>query len=207
MNSMQIEEMVACHECDLLVKKRPVAYGEKGCCPRCGNKLYEPKKDSVSRCMAMAMSGLILIIPANFLPLVTMELLGRTEEDTLISGVLALYREDYWFVALIVFMAGSFVPFLKLLLMLFVTICLKMNLRPRSLPWLFRFYHEVDTWGMLEVYLLAILIAAVKLLDLAEILPGVGLYCFVGLLLTTILLSVNLDEAQFWKMIEDDKNG
>jgi len=90
--------------------------------------------------------------------------------------------------------------------MLFVTACLKMNRRPQTLPWLFRFYHEVDTWGMIEVYMLAILVSAVKLLDLANIVPGVGLYCFAGLLLTTVLLSINLDEERFWEMIETDAN-
>jgi len=59
--------------------------------------------------MAMAISGLILIIPANLLPLMTMEVLGRSEQDTLISGVIALYKEDYWFVALLVLLAGSLV--------------------------------------------------------------------------------------------------
>jgi paraquat-inducible protein A len=206
MNNQQLESLTACHECDLLIKKQPVIYGKKASCPRCGNRLYEPKKNSVEKCMAMAVSGLILIIPANFLPLMTMEVLGRSEQDTLISGVMALYREDYGFVALIVLLAGTLIPFLKLLLMLFVTYCLKTKQKPRALPWLFRLYHEIDTWGMLEVYLLAILVSAVKLLDLAEIVPGMGLYCFAALLLTTVLLSTNLDEALFWELIERDEN-
>ncbi len=198
--------LTACHECDLLVKKQPVAYGEKACCPRCGNKLYEPKKSSVDKCMAMAISGLILIFPANFLPLMTMEVLGRSEQDTLISGVVALSQEGYWFVALLVLAAGTLIPLSKLLLMLFITSCLKWGLRPGFLAWSFRFYHEIDTWGMIEVYMLAILVSAVKLLDIAEIVPGVGLYCFAVLLLTTVLLSVNLDENLFWEMIEDHEN-
>lgn len=204
---MSSELMTACHECDLLVKKQPVAYGEKGCCPRCGNRLYKPKRNSVNKCLAMALSGLILIVPANILPLMTMELMGRSEQDSLISGVVALYEADYGFVALLALMAATFVPFLKLMLMLAVTSCLKMGWRPPSLPRLFRLYHWVDTWGMLEVYMLAILVSSIKLLDIAELMPGVGLYCFAALLLVTILLSTYLDEEQFWEMIGNDENG
>jgi paraquat-inducible protein A len=75
------------------------------------------------------------------------------------------------------------------------------------LPYAFRYYHYLDEWGMLEVYMLGVLVAVVKLSGMASVLPGIGLYCFIALLLVTTLMSSLLDEEGFWTRIEQGLQG
>lgn len=199
---MSCDALIACFECDLLITRQPVPIGSRAKCPRCDHVLHQPVQRSIEKVMALAITGLLLFIPAVSMPLLTLNLLGKSEQETMLSGIVALYEGGYHWVAVLVGLCSMLIPFLKLLLLLFVSVCLSLKSRCKGVAKSFRLYHRLDTWGMLEVYLLGILVSMVKLLDTAEIVPGVGLYCFVGLLLITVLLSASLDEVSVWEAIE-----
>ena len=194
--------LTACHGCDLLVEKQDMLPGNKAICPRCGSPLYEPKSDTVNRTLAVVITGLILFVPANFLPILTMTVLGQTSDNTLIAGVIGLYREGYYWVSFLVLCFSMAAPLLKLFSLLIVLFHVKFHVYSRHLAVLFRFCGMLNEWAMVEVYMVAILIAVIKLGDMAKVHIGLGLCCFVGLLLTSTLASVNLDEDQMWEAIE-----
>ncbi|MEN8259255.1 MAG: paraquat-inducible protein A, partial [Pseudomonadota bacterium] len=165
------EVLIACGECDLLLKALPAEAGSKVRCPRCGHVLAHPQKNSLETCLALSLAGLLLFVPANFLPILTLSVLGKTQTETMVSGVSALYRGGLWWVALLVALCSVVVPLGKLLLMFYVSACLKLGRFPDNLGRSFRCYHQLDTWGMLEVYMLGILVAVVKLKDMADVVP------------------------------------
>jgi paraquat-inducible protein A len=80
-----LSRLTACHACDLLVEKHPLASGSKAACPRCGSTIDEPKLDTVDRTLAVVITGLILYVPAISLPILTMTILGKISDNTLIG--------------------------------------------------------------------------------------------------------------------------
>jgi Uncharacterized paraquat-inducible protein A len=183
LEQLPLDELVACHECDLLMRKPVLQHDEKAQCPRCGYELYAHRHNVVNRSLALVLTALLLFVPANFLPIMQLHLLGQTSDDTVWSGVLGLYNSEMRGVAVVVFLCSMAIPLLKLLCQLAVLLSIRLNIG-RSYGLLFyRIYHHLRDWGMLEVYFMGVLVAIVKLVDLAQLTVGLGLFCFISLLL------------------------
>ena len=105
-SDLPLDELVACHECDLLMRKPHLALGEKAQCPRCGYELYAHRHNVVERSLALVIAALLLYIPANFLPIMELNLLGQSSEDTVWSGVVGLFDTGMQGVAAVVFLCS-----------------------------------------------------------------------------------------------------
>ncbi|MFI8482864.1 paraquat-inducible protein A [Pseudomonas sp. NPDC078700] len=201
-----IEQLIACHECDLLMQNQPIEDGERIECPRCGYELYNHRHQVIRRSMALVLAALLLYIPANFLPIIELNLLGQQTQDTVWSGVLGLYNSGMQPVAVVVFLSSMVIPLFKLLIQLFVLLSIRFDVG-RSYGLLFyRMYHHMREWGMLEVYLMGILVAVVKLVDVADLTFGIGLLCFVGLLLLQVWLEVTMSPHQIWQGLSGEEH-
>lgn len=195
---LPFDELVACHECDLLLRKPPLQHDEKALCPRCGYELYAHRHNLVNRSLALVLTALLLYIPANFLPIMQMHLLGQTSDDTVWSGVIGLYNSDMQLIAVVVFLCSMAIPLLKLLCQLAVLLSIRLNVARSYGLLAYRSYHHLREWGMLEVYFMGVLVAIVKLVDLAQVTVGLGLFCFIGLLLVQVWLEVVMSPHQIW---------
>ena len=169
LSELPLEALVACHECDLLMRKPSLADGERAECPRCGFELYSHNHQVVRRSLALVIAALLLYIPANFLPIMQINVLGQTSEDTVWSGVLSLYVAGGLLtsIALVVFLCSMVIPLLKLLMQLGVLLSIRWDIGRSYGLLLYRMYHHLREWGMLEVYLMGILVSIVKLADIA----------------------------------------
>ncbi|MDR2319281.1 MAG: paraquat-inducible protein A [Pseudomonas sp.] len=204
LEQLPLDELVACHECDLLMRKPVLQHGEKAQCPRCGYELYAHRHNVVNRSLALVLTALLLFVPANFLPIMQLHLLGQTSDDTVWSGVLGLYNSEMRGVAVVVFLCSMAIPLLKLLCQLAVLLSIRLNVG-RSYGLLFyRIYHHLRDWGMLEVYFMGVLVAIVKLVDLAELTVGLGLFCFISLLLIQVWLEVVMSPHQIWSALSGE---
>ena len=191
----------ACPECDLLLRPSFPKIGEKVHCPRCGFLLARPRKQSIEHTFSLSIAGLILIFPANLLPMMGIEVMGESTNGMLFSGVMALFNENMWPVSIIVFLASIFFPFVNIVLSLLISGHLYFNRSNRYLPCWMRWIQHLDEWVMLEVYMLGIIVACVKLMALAQIEFGLGLYAFIALLIITGMLTSKLDNELFWYRI------
>lgn len=207
-NTDNADALTACPECDLLLEKIHVARGFNAHCPRCGYLLLHPVPDSVDKILALSWTGFFLSLPAYLLPILKLELLDNEQAVSMLSGVLNMFRSGYWLVALAVLLTSILFPLLKKLLLLYLSWNLKLRWRAsgsvsrRKLALAFRCYHYLSAWTMLEVFVLAVMVAAIKLRDLGELHPGFGLYSFIAVLAVSTLQTLNLDSALFWKLIE-----
>jgi len=198
---LPVTRLIACHECDLLMLKPQIEDGERVECPRCGYELYTHRHQVVRRSLALVIAALLLYVPANFLPIMRLQLLGQTTEDTVWSGVLGLYDSGMQGIAVVVFLCSMAVPLLKLLCQLAVLLSIRLDVGRSYGLLLYRIYHHLRDWGMLEVYLMGILVAIVKLADLADLSLGLGLFCFVALLLVQVWLEVTMSPHQIWEAL------
>lgn len=199
-----LSQLIACHECDLLMHHPHPQEEEKASCPRCGYELVVHRAQMRRRSLALVLTALLLFVPANFLPIISLNLLAQNAVDTVWSGVLGLYHSDMKAVALVVFLCSMLVPLLKLLCQLAVLLSMPYTaLRPMGAQ-LYRFYHHMREWGMLEVYLFGILVSIVKLKDMADLHLGVGLVCFVALMMAQVWLEVTMSPHQVWDALSED---
>ncbi|WP_434609550.1 paraquat-inducible protein A [Pseudomonas sp. D2-30] len=204
LSDLPLDDLVACHECDLLMRKPQLADGEKAECPRCGYELYAHRHNVIDRSLALVVAALLLYVPANFLPIMQLNLLGQSAQDTVWSGVVGLFGTGMQGVSVVVFLCSMGIPLLKLLCQLAVLLTIRWNVgRSYGLLW-YRIYHHLRDWGMLEVYLMGVLVAIVKLADMAAITVGLGLVCFISLLLVQVWLEVVMSPHQIWHALSGE---
>ena len=195
--------LTACPDCDLLLKDTPVPDGRKSLCPRCGSVLCASRRNTVVRTLALSLTGLILFFPAMLLPVMTLDAMGMEMATNLVHGIPVLFRSGFHAVAVLIFLTGVAVPFIKLLILFVVSCAILLKAKSSLLTLSFRIYHFLDEWGMLEIYMLGILVSIMKLKDLAQLSYGLGLFCFSALLMVTIFTAVGLDEHRYWSLLSE----
>jgi len=196
------EGLIACPECDLLIRKAAPGPGGKCFCPRCRSMLFHVKKNPVERTLILSLTGLILFVPAMVLPIMTLNALGLEQSAGILQWVSALFRTGFHMVGIVVLLTVVVIPLLKLLLLFYVSMAIRIKADRNNLGATFRFYQRMDEWGMLEICMLGILVSIIKLTDLAQISYGIGLFCFVLRLTITLIASVTLDEHEYWSVIK-----
>ncbi len=203
--SPDLNQILACPGCDLLLRKVPLTPGEKLCCPRCEEVLRTPKKNTVDNSLVLALTGLLLFPFAIFMPIMTLDTMGIKNTGTIFDGVISTWNTGYIFVALILALTSIFFPLIKFLLLAYISLNLKLDRVPQHLPALMRTYIHLDEWGMLEVFMIGILVTIIKMHHMANIHYNVGFFCFVALMTVALGSSITLDKEEFWVEIEKGK--
>jgi paraquat-inducible protein A len=206
LSDLSLDELVGCHECDMLLRKPKLAAGDRAECPRCGFVLFSHNHQVIRRSLALVLAALLLYVPANFLPVMQINVLGQSSEDTIWSGVLSLYDSGGLLkvIALVVFLCSMVIPLVKLLVQFFVLLSIRFNFARGFALLMYRTYHHLKEWGMLEVYLMGILVSIVKLIDIASPTLDFGLACFVSLLLVQVWLEVTMEPHQIWEALSGE---
>lgn len=197
-----MEHRIACHCCDLLHEVHSLPTGSVALCSRCGAVLYRHKRNPIDAPLAMALTGLILFVVANAFPFLALKQAGLSEETTLISGIIELYREETYLVALLVLLTTLAVPLLELCTLLYIFIPLRLGMQPKHLAPCWRCLSKVRAWSMMEVFMLAILVALVKLAGMATIVPGVAVYAFASLIFVLAAAFTAIDPHLIWDALE-----
>jgi paraquat-inducible protein A len=136
---------------------------------------------------ALVLTGFLLYIPANFLPVMTITITGTVEPLTVMGGVWELYDTGLGPVALIVFLASVVVPLLKLAIMAWILALHGTNLQRERRMALHGFLLRIGTWAMIDIFLLSVLTAVGQLGMLASVVPGHGALFFAAMLLSTLV--------------------
>lgn len=195
-------DIIACHDCDLLLKDQQLEAERTASCPRCAAVLHVSRRNTLQRTLALSIAGLILFIPANILPILTFEALGKSNTSTMINGIVTIASEGYWWMGVLVFFCSIFAPFIKLLLLTITSAGCLLQWPLRLLVRCQKLYQHLDEWGMFDVYLLGILVSFIKMKDYGVLVPGVGMWCFVGLLLIAACCSSVYDSQYVWRQID-----
>ncbi|MBF0585099.1 MAG: paraquat-inducible protein A [Magnetococcales bacterium] len=188
--------------CDALHHLDPLPSGHAALCRRCGTPLYRSQFTGLDLPLALALTGLVLFVIANGYPLLILELGGRVQENSLWTGVTALLGRGVWLLAPLVFCTSLLFPALTLAAVVY----LLLPLRLRRPPWrharaVFRLLTHLNPWSMAGIYLLGLMIAIVKLRDMAHVAPGIALYAFLGLLLVSVATQISLDAQLCQRML------
>ncbi len=196
--------LLSCSICHLVTRKpRNIGKGTIYC-PRCGERLHGRKPESLSRTWALVISAIIFYIPANVLPIMTVTSLGSVESDTIISGVIYFIKTGMWPIALVIFVASIFVPILKFLILLFLLIStqVKSQWRPKERTRLYRIIESIGRWSMVDIFVVTLMAALVKLGALADIEAAPGAIYFAAVVVITIFAAMSFDPRLIWDNLE-----
>lgn len=192
--------LVRCHDCSLL------AAAHLQTCPRCGARLHLRKPDSLGRTTALVLAALILYLPANLLPITVTTALGTRQADTILSGVIYFMQTGSWEIASVIFIASVFVPFAKLclLILLLVSVRFRWRWRPRDRTVLYRLTELVGRWSMVDIYVVTILVALVRLGAVATIEAGPAAVYFAAVVVLTMFAAESFDPRLIWDALEEE---
>ncbi len=189
---------VACGICGLL--SRPAGPGEAGRCPRCGAALAERHHFSIQTTWALVIAAAILFVPAMAFPVLVTTTFGSSEPSTILNGVVFLYQEGSWMLALIVLVASVVVPIGKLVALgyLMVTVQRGSAKSNHDRTRLYRLVELIGRWSMLDVFVVAFITALVQLDPLMSVAPGIGVMYFMAVVVLTMFAAHSFDPRLIW---------
>jgi paraquat-inducible protein A len=192
--------LATCHLCLKL------ASAELHVCPRCGTPLHLRKPQSLERVVALLLTAAVLYIPANLLPIMTTSQLGVPEDSTIMGGILLLWHHGSYPIAGVIFVASVFIPLAKMFVLSWLVWSVARNYgtTAKERTTLFKVTEFIGRWSMVDVFVVAILVALIQLGGILVITPGSAALAFAGLVGTTMLAAESFDSRLIWDHVRDD---
>lgn len=173
-------------------------------CDRCGGALESRDPTSLQRVWAWALVGFLFYIPANLYPMLITKTVGRGSEATIVGGAIELAHHGAYGVAFIVFFASVVIPVGKFIAIGYLALAVRKphGHNPRKLLHLYEAVEWIGRWSMIDVFVVAILVALVQFNLLATINPGIAAVCFALSVVFTMLSALSFDSRRIWDEIE-----
>ena len=196
--------ILTCTECHELNRQDPET--DEQTCTRCGALVHARRPDSLMRTWALLLTSAILYIPANLLPIMTINSLGQGSPSTIMAGVIELMQHGMIPIAAVVFIASILVPTFKLvgIALLLYSVQRHQPLSARQRIIMYRFIEFIGRWSMLDIFVIAILVAVVNFGRIASIEANLGAVAFASVVILTMLAAVTFDPRLIWDNTESD---
>ncbi len=196
--------ILTCTECHELNRQDPET--DEQTCTRCGAQVHARRPDSLMRTWALLLTSGILYIPANLLPIMTINSLGQGSPSTIMAGVIELMQHGMIPIAAVVFIASILVPTFKLvgIALLLYSVQRHQPLSARQRIIMYRFIEFIGRWSMLDIFVIAILVAVVNFGRIASVEANLGAVAFASVVVLTMLAAVTFDPRLIWDNTESD---
>ncbi len=197
--------LVGCEECDTVYRRSALASGERAYCNCCGAELYRDIR-SFNTLLALISTALIVFTIANSFSIVQVELQGIYSDTTLLGAVQAMFYADRAFVGILILITTFIVPLMYLLLMGYVLASVvlwgkQQRYNDRFIPMALRILFELRMWGMVEVFLIGVLVTLVKLVGMVVVIPGIALWAF-AILSVLLVYIASIRIKDIWDAID-----
>jgi len=199
--------LIACQHCDLLQRLPELAPGVSARCARCNAELWCHREDSLNRTLALSIAAAVLYIVANSVPMLGLTVVGRAASITVIGGAAHLWADGREIVAGLVLLTAVVAPALQIGFMLAITLAAHRASVPRWVGTLLRHHRITQTWSMIEVMMLGVLVALIKIADYATVIPGTALFMLGALVFLLAAMQVSFDPREVWERIEWAETG
>jgi len=192
--SARSKNKAGCHTCG---RVNPI---DERHCLRCNTPMHSRKKNSVQRCLALSLASIIAYIPANLWPIMIVTNLGQTEESTILAGVATFWQMKAYPVAITIFVASVMIPALKLLALGWLCALSSgwVKTSPHRATRIYWLTELVGRWSMVDVFVVAILVALVQLGNIMSIAPGTAAVSFGLMVILTMLAAHSFDPRVIW---------
>jgi paraquat-inducible protein A len=194
--------LVACLHCDLLQRLPELAPGASARCPRCDKELWRHREDSLNRTLALTLAAAVLYVIANSVPMLGLTIVGREASTTVLGGAEHLWKDGPQIVAVLVLFTAVIAPALQIGFMLAIVLGAHRERPPRWVGTLLRHHPTTRTWSMIEVMMLGVLVALIKIADYATVIPGLALFTLGALIFLLAGMQASFDPREVWERIE-----
>jgi paraquat-inducible protein A len=191
--------LLACPECDLLLRRPAAAASADVACPRCGATLYRRVPRALDATLALMIAAAVVFAVANVHPVMSLEMQGRENAGTLLGLAKALHEAGMSSVAVLVAATLIVMPGLEILAMLYLLVPLRLGRAPEGLAAVSRTLFAVRPWVMVEVFTLAALVSIGRLANLAELELGAGFWAMGALMFLFAVSHSIFDEHALWE--------
>ncbi|WP_198435259.1 paraquat-inducible protein A [Moritella sp. F3] len=200
MQNAKENKIAQCQECHLLIKVEEDVKRQR--CPRCFTQVYFRIPRSIQKTWAFLISAMIMMIPANFLPISTLTSTGKSTPDTIMSGTIALAKSDNLGIAIIIFIASILVPLFKIigLMLILLSVQNKIFIAPKRKLLLFNAIHWIGKWSIMDLFVISIMVAVINRGNLLSVDVGYGATCFGLVVVLTILAAESFDTRLIWDL-------
>jgi paraquat-inducible protein A len=190
--------LAGCHACG---KVSPESMGS---CPRCGTHLHIRKPNSIQRTVALLIAATVLYIPAMILPIMTVLEFGGTSNKTIVAGMIEFWQSGAYPIAIVIFTASILIPLLKIVALVWLCAAAsgKVDPSPKILGKVYWLTELLGRWSMVDIFVVAILVAMVQLGAYMRVLPGPGAVAFGGVVILTMFAAMNFDPRLLWDQLE-----
>jgi paraquat-inducible protein A len=190
--------LVACPECDLLQRLPDLESGASARCPRCSFELWRRRDHISPLTLPLTLTAVVLYVIANTTPMLGLEAVGRTAFTTVLGGAEHLWRDGREIVSVLVLFTAMIAPALQIGFMLAIVLGGRAASPPPWVRTLLRFYPSTLTWSMIEVMMLGVLVALIKIAELASVIPGIALYTLGVLIVLLAAIQASFDPHEAW---------
>lgn len=204
MANHSINKLIACPYCDRLFNLPQLKPGQKAICTCCKACLLTYKKNPFEITTAIALTGLILFIPALFMPMVIVGVAGKFNQASLFDCLILMLSERHYLIALALLLFAAIMPLLHLGSALYVSLALQLKELSPSLVVVLRYYHYFSNWSMIHVFFLGVIIAFYKLTNLEYLHLDYGFLALLALLLCSFCIAITLDKQAIWQYWEQN---
>ena len=187
-----------CHECHHVVKAGDQANSLR--CPRCDSAIHPRIPNSLAHSWAFVITSLVLLFPANMLPIMAVEYMGSSEYSTIMDGIIYFFKEGSYGIGTVILVASVLVPVFKIvgIIMILVSIHFRIESWLRHKTLMFRFIEFIGRWSMLDIFVIALLTALVNFGFLSTIVAAPAAPFFCGVVVSTMLAAEFLDTRLIW---------
>ncbi len=164
-------------------------------------RLLRLRSEKLANATAFSIAAAVMLVPANFLPVLTTENSGESRTDTIFSGTVELWRQGLWAIAAIVFIASILIPVLKLVGLAWLLIQARRGAThdARRLTRLYGALDFIGRWSMLDVFLVAFLSGVVRFGVFSTVEPRSGIVAFAIAVVLTVLATHAFDPRVLWR--------
>lgn len=187
-------KQLQCHHC------ATVQVASNPHCQFCQARLHQGSHNSIQKTWAYLITGILLYIPANLLPIMISNEFGEVIYNTIVGGAVKMWEEGSYLVALIIFVASIVVPIAKFLVLIALCLSQQFNAynKPKNKIVAYRITEFVGRWSMVDVFVVAFLASLVQMGLLMNIYPGPAVLAFLGMVIFTMLAALSFDSTLFW---------
>lgn len=189
------ENIVACLDCDLLQRIPALEPGASARCPRCGHVIAFNRPDSLDRTLALTFAAAIVLIIANLTPLMGISVSGRHASTTILGGAMEMWILGQPITAMLVVFCTVVAPAVHIGIMATLLLCVRRTRVPSWVGTLLRWSAWHQHWAMVEVMMLGILVALIKIAELAIVIAGIGMFAVGALVVLITAMTVSFDPA------------
>lgn len=192
-------KMINCHVCLTL------NHAALNICDVCQTKLHSRNKHSLQNTIALLFTGFLFYIPANLMPIMYTNLLGQKTGNTILGGVISLWQQGSYPIALIIFIASVLVPIGKMMAIAWLCYGVAVDRFNSHIKHhtLYRLTEFIGRWSMVDVFVVAVLVALIQMGNLMSIYPGVAAVAFAGMVITTMMAAMTFDPRLIWDPVSE----